>query len=35
MLLSVNEVTVAITAEVMHMLRVSSPEYRTESEKNV
>lgn len=30
-----NEVTVAISAEVMHMLHVSSPEYKTESQKNV
>jgi hypothetical protein len=30
-----NEVAVAISAEVMHMLQVSSPEYETESQKNM
>jgi hypothetical protein len=30
-----NEVAVAISAEVMHMLHVSSPEYRAELQKNL
>jgi len=30
-----NEVAVAISAELMHMSHVSSPEYETESQKNV
>jgi hypothetical protein len=30
-----NEVAVAICAEVMHMLHVSSPKYRAESQKNM
>jgi len=30
-----NEVAVAVSAEVMHMLHVLSPEYRTELQKNV
>jgi len=30
-----NEVAVAISAEVMHMLHVSSPEYRTQLQKTL
>jgi len=35
MFLAGNEVAVALSAEIMHMLNVSSPEYETESQKNV
>ena len=33
--LACNEVAVATSAEVMHMLHASSPEYEIESKKNV